>query len=79
MWNEAPVYVMAAFYVMMLNFDLLLLWWLIGTTQKQFWLHSGTGQSELQHVTPEMSAALLDISMYVGTQVSQERLENHHQ
>lgn len=28
---------------------------------------------------PEMSEALLEISMYVGTQRGQERLENHHQ
>lgn len=27
---------------------------------------------------PEMSEALLEISMYVDTQVSQDRLENHH-
>lgn len=28
---------------------------------------------------PEMSEALLEISMYVDTQGGQERLENHHQ
>lgn len=33
----------------------------------------------LHQLPPEMSEALLEISMYVSTQVDQERLENRHQ
>lgn len=48
-------------------------------TKKHFWKRRGRGQRELQHATPEMSAALLEISMYAGAQVRRSLLENHYQ